>query len=115
MFESLGETSDKAVEKAQHYIETTKAYYRLKAFQQVSTIIGVMGKAMVIGGMAFIGFLFLAIAAAIGLGRLFDSIALGSLTVGIIFLILGYIAYKKRGLIDTQVIKQMSPKFFESK
>ena len=115
MFDSLGETSEKAVEKAQHYIETSKAYYRLKVFQQVSTIIGVMGKAMVIGGLVFIGFLFLAISLAIGLGKLFDSLALGSLSVAAIFILLAFIAYKKRGKIDTEVIKQMSPKFFESK
>lgn len=114
IIDSLGETSEKAADKAQHYIETTKAYYRLKIFQQVTIIVGVIGKGMIVGGMVLIGFLFLAIAGAIALGNLFNSIALGCLVVGLIFFLLGFIAFRYRNHIDTEVIKKMAPKFFES-
>ncbi len=113
IIDSLGETSEKAADKGQHYIETTKAYYRLKIFQQVSIIVGVMGKALVVGGMVLIGFLFLAVAGAIALGNLFGSMALGSIAIAAIFFVLGYIGYRMRNHIDTQVIKKMAPKFFE--
>ena len=115
VFESLGETSEKAGEKAQKYIETSKAYFTLKIFQQVSIIIGVIGKAMIIGSCLFIGFMFFAVALAIGLGKLLNSLVLGIIILGAIFFALGFIAFKFRNHIDTVVIKKMAPKFFESK
>lgn len=114
IIDSLGETSEKAADKGQHYVDTTKAYLRLKIFQQVCIIVGSMGKAMVVGGMAFIGFLFVAVALAIGLGNLFGSMVLGCLGVALIFFILGFIAFRFRNHIDTEIIKKMAPKFFES-
>ncbi len=114
IIDSLGETSEKAVDKGQHYLETTRAYLRLKIFQQVCVIVGSMGKAMVVGGIAFIGFFFVAVAVAIGLGKLFGSMVLGCLGVALIFFILGIVAYRLRNHIDTEIIKKMAPKFFES-
>lgn len=114
IFESINNTTENATELGEKYIDDTKEYFRLKVFQQLTISISMIAKALVIGGLLFIGLIFLSVAAALAIGKLVNSIALGYVIVAAIFLICGVIIYVKRDLISKRIIIKMSPKFFNS-
>lgn len=114
IFESINNTSDKAVDIGEKYLRDTQDYYKLKIFQQLTVSISMIAKAFLIGGLLFIGLIFVSIAAALALGDLLNSNAIGYLIVATIFLILGGIIYSNRSNINHSIIKKMSPKFFNS-
>lgn len=114
IFESINNTSDKAVDIGEKYINDTREYYKLKIFQQLSISISLVAKALVIGGILFIGLIFLAIAAALAIGAWIDNMALGYVIVAAILMMIGGIVYLKRAFINKKIIKVLSLKFFNS-
>ncbi|MCK7591804.1 phage holin family protein [Subsaxibacter sp. CAU 1640] len=114
IFESINNTSDKAVDIGEKYIDDTREYYKLKIFQQLTVSISLVAKALLIGGILFIGLIFLAVAAAIAIGNWMDNMALGYVVVAAILLITGGIVYLKRAFINRKIIKVLSLKFFNS-
>lgn len=113
IFESVNDTTDKMLEAGETYVKKTEAYYKLKIFQQFTVSISFITKALLIGGLLFIGLLFLALAAAIGIGKWLDNASLGYLIVAGVFLIMTTFIYYKRGLINNKIIKILAPKFFD--
>ena len=114
IFESINNTSDKAVDIGEKYIQDTHEYYKLKIFQQLTVSISMIAKVLMIGGLLFIGLIFLAIAAALAIGSWINNMALGYILVAVAFFILGGIVYMKRAFINHKVISKLSPKFFNS-
>ncbi len=112
IFESINNTTDSAAEIGEKYLNDTKEYFRLKIFQQLTISVGMIAKALIIGGLLFIGLIFLSVAAALAIGQWIDSVALGYLIVAAIFLIVGAIIYFQRSIISRKIIVKMSPKFF---
>ncbi len=113
VFESINNTSNKATDIGERYFDKTREYVKLKIFQQVSYTVSMVGKALIIGAVLFIGLIFLAVALAIYLGHLLGYVALGYLIVGILFLIVALIIYKVRYLIDAQIIEKIQMKIFK--
>ncbi|OBX27070.1 putative superfamily III holin-X [Gelidibacter algens] len=113
IFESINNTSDKATDIGERYFDKTREYVKLKIFQQVSYTVSMVGKALIIGAVLFIGLIFLAFALAIYLGHLLGHVSLGYLIVGVLFLIVALIIYKARYLIDEQIIKKIQIKIFK--
>ncbi|MEZ4803409.1 MAG: phage holin family protein [Gelidibacter sp.] len=114
IFESINNTSDKAVDIGEKYINDTQEYYRLKIFQQLTVSISLVAKVLVIGGLLFIGLIFLAVAAALAIGDWLDNVALGYVIVSGAFLVICAIVYYSRSFINHKVITKLSPKFFDS-
>lgn len=114
VFESINNTSDKAVGIGEKYLKDTQDYYKLKIFQQLTVSISMVAKALFIGGLLFIGLIFISFAAALAIGNWIDNIALGYLIVAVFYIILGVILYSNRRAINHTIIKKMSPKFFNS-
>lgn len=114
IFESINNTTDSASEIGEKYLKDTREYFRLKVFQQLTISISMVAKALIIGGILFIGLIFLAIAAAIEIGNRVESIPLGYVIVAAFFLLFGAVVYYKRKIINKKVIELMSPKFFNS-
>jgi hypothetical protein len=112
IFESINNTTDSATEIGEKYLDDTKEYVRLKIFQQLTISISMIAKALIIGGLLFIGLIFLSVAAALAIGKWFDNVALGYVIVAGFFLIIGGILYLQRSIISKRIIKIMSPKFF---
>ncbi len=112
LFESINNTSDKAVDIGEKYLKDTQEYYRLKIFQQLTESVSMMAKVLAIGGLLFIGLLFLALAAAIALGDLVDNRALGYVIVAGGFFLIGIVLYLQRSIINQKIILKLSPKFF---
>jgi len=113
VFESLNETTNKATDAAEKYANTSKEYFKLKVFQQLSLTLSLATKVLIIGGLMGLAFIFIAVAGAIAIGEELDSLPLGYLIVGIIFLILSIIIYSLRNRINTKVITAVSDKFFD--
>lgn len=114
LFKSINDTSEKAVDIGEKYLKDTQEYYKLKIFQQLTISVSMIAKVLCIGGLLFIGLIFLSFSAAFALGEMLNSIALGYLIVAGFFLILGFIVYLTRASINGAIISKLSPKFFNS-
>ena len=106
-------TSDSTLEIGKRYAETSYKYFKLKAFQLLTTNVVMLTKMLLIGSIFFVGIVFLSISGAIALGVYFGSMPLGFLCIATIFFILGIIIYLIRGVISASIIKNLSGKFFE--
>ncbi len=110
---AINETSNKAYDSGEAYVKASQEYYKLKAFQQLARAFSFLSKLAIIGGLLFLGLIFLTVSASIWLGQLIGSTVLACLLMaGILFLFTG-IGYLLRGKIDTNIIKKMSKDFFD--
>ncbi|MDH7912895.1 hypothetical protein [Winogradskyella sp. SYSU M77433] len=113
VFESLNNTTDKATGIGERYIKASHQYLRLKIFQQLTSSVSLMAKVLIIGGFLFVGFIFCSIALAIEIGRSLNSLALGCLIVGLMFMVIGFILFKTRKKINSIIIKKIGLNFFK--
>ena len=112
VFESIGETTDKATDVSEAYFKATHQYLRLKVFQQLTISVTMIMKLFTISLFVFTGLIFFAIAAAIAIGNTLSNILLGYLMVGVVFMLIGILIYIGRATINKIVIQKMSLKFF---
>ncbi|PKB45109.1 hypothetical protein AX016_3347 [Cellulophaga sp. RHA19] len=110
---SIDKTATEAAATGKKYVDVTKKYYELKVFQQLTSTSSYVVKTVIIGGLLLLAFLFMAISAAIALGELFNSVPLGYLAVGGIFILFGLLVYSRRTFIDKILIKNMSKTYFD--
>lgn len=113
VFNDINSTTDKATDIGERYLKTSHQYFKLKVFQQLTLTVSMLAKVLLIGGIAFVGLIFLAVALAIKLGNVFNSLVLGYLCVGAIFLVLALVIYSLRSKINRYIIKTFSLKFFD--
>ena len=113
IFESLNDTSNKAIDVGEIYYKKTQEYYRLKVFQQLTMTTGVLLKIAVIGGLGFLALIFLTVAGIIFLGHVLESMVAACLIAGASFIVFLIIAYIFRKRIDNILIKKLSDKFFD--
>lgn len=114
IFESINNTSNKASDIGERYIDKSFEYYKLRIFQQLTYIISMAGKALIIGAVLFIGLIFMAFAAAIAIGNALGHVSLGYLIVGGLFTLVAFIIYKVRHLIDGKIISKIQIKFYKA-
>ncbi|RXJ44401.1 phage holin family protein [Gelidibacter gilvus] len=114
IFESINNTSNKASDIGERYVDKSFEYFKLKIFQQLTYTISMAGKALIIGAVLFIGLILLAIAGAIAIGQALENVALGYLIVGALFFIIAIIIYKVRYLIDGKIISKIYVKFYKA-
>lgn len=114
VLKALDRTTSKAASSGENYVKTTRKYFELKIFQQLSLFSSYVLKIAILGSIAAVGLIFIAISAAFALGNYFDSFALGYLCVGLCFFLLGIIIYMSRKIIDKMIIKKLSKTYFDS-
>ncbi len=112
VFESIGEKADRATEIGEAYLKTSHQFFKLKLFQQLAFSVSMVAKLIFIGSFIILGIIFGAVAGAISLGKLFNSLPLGYLTVAGIFFLLGFLLFATRKTINRYVLEKMSLKFF---
>ncbi|MFL0353706.1 hypothetical protein [Xanthomarina sp. GH4-25] len=112
VFESLGETTDKATDIGETYIKASHQYLKLKVFQQLTLSVSMIMKLFAISVFVFTGFVFCAVAAAIAIGEVLNNMLLGCLIVGAIFILIGLFIYIGRAIINKIVIQKIGLKFF---
>ncbi|GAA4106833.1 hypothetical protein GCM10022393_01500 [Aquimarina addita] len=110
---SISETSSKAVDSAQDYVKITKKYYKLRAFKEIAKSFSFLGKMAVIGGLFFLGFVFLVVAGTIWLGKLLGDAMLGCLAMAGLLFLFTLICYLLRKQIDKVVIRKIAEEFFD--
>ncbi|MCL5245145.1 hypothetical protein M4I21_04950 [Cellulophaga sp. 20_2_10] len=113
VLKSIDKTATEAAATGKQYVEVSKKYYELKVFQQLTTISSYVVKMVILGGLLLLAFLFMAVAAALALGDLFNSMPLGYLSVGGIFILICLLVYSRRGFIEKILIKNMSKTYFD--
>ncbi|MBQ4915950.1 hypothetical protein J8L85_15955 [Maribacter sp. MMG018] len=112
VFNSLNETSNKAVDLSEQFYQKTQEYYKLKVFHQLSLTTGMFCKMAILGSLGFLGLLFFSVAGTIFLGEILDSLVLSCLIIGALFFVIVTILYKTRKRIDNFIVKKLSAKFF---
>ncbi|RRQ50641.1 hypothetical protein DZC72_08950 [Maribacter algicola] len=112
VFESLNNTSNKAVDISEQYYKKTQEYYKLKVFHQLALTTGMFCKMAILGSLAFLGILFLTVGGTIYLGEVLGSIIYSCLLMGFSFFIIVFVLYMIRNKIDNLIIRKLSSKFF---
>jgi len=113
LYDSINKSSDSATDIGKKYIKDTISYARLKTFLLTTSSISTVTKLVLIGGLMSLGILFMSVALAIELGDYFESISIGLLLVGGIYILLGLLMFLVRKNIDKKIIKGLSVKFFK--
>ena len=114
ILKSLDDTTNSAADAGEAYVKSTKKYFELKVFQQLTTLSSYLIKIVLLGSLCVLGLIFMAIAGAIALGNHFDDMALGYLIVGGIFILLVLLLLLVRKSIDSVIIKKLSKTYFDS-
>tara|TARA_R110002049_G_scaffold242357_1_gene416188 strand:+ start:28936 stop:29283 length:348 start_codon:yes stop_codon:yes gene_type:complete len=113
VFDSLDETTDKALSKGESFIRNTEAYYELKLFQMLTTSMALLIKFTLVGSFALIAFILLAVALSTRIGEAFDSAIIGYLLTALIFVGLAIFSYAIRHWIENSIIKLLSKIMFK--
>ncbi len=109
----ISDAADRAAEYGDRYLKSTENYLKLKIFEQMALAVSAIAKIFLIGGLALIAFLLLALSGAWALGSWLGDIALGGLLVGIFFLVLALVVYALRDKINKRVIQGLSARFYD--
>ncbi|MCX7550086.1 hypothetical protein [Xanthomarina sp. F2636L] len=112
VFESIGDTTDKATDIGEMYIKSSHQYLKLKIFQQLTLSVSMITKLVAISLFVFLGLIFCAVAAAMAIGDALENLLLGYLIVGLLFMLIGVLIYLGRTTINKIVIQKMGSKFF---
>jgi len=112
VFDKLNETSNKAVDVGETYIDKSEAYYKLKAFQVMSLSFTMITKFAIIGVFLLLALFLFSVAGAIALGNIVESISLGCIIVAVFYLLLAIVVYSIRSKIETLIIKKLSINYF---
>lgn len=113
LFESINESTTKAAKSGENYLKHSEAYFKLKIFQQLSMSFSILVKLAIIGGVVFLGLVFIAVAGAIALGDWIGNMPLGLILVGFTLILVAVIIYNFRSKIDSKIIRKMSKSFFD--
>jgi hypothetical protein len=112
IFDNFRESVDKGTAAEKQFLSKTYEHITLKAFQLSALTISMVAKLVVIGSLASLGFVFLAISSAIALGSYFQNAALGYVSIGLLILLTALLIYFFRNFFDKKVITKMSKMFF---
>ncbi len=113
VFQAIDESASQAAQSGEEYVKVSKAYYKLKIFQQLALGASSLLKMALFGSLCLFGLVFLAISGAIYLGMLLDNLALGYFLMGVLFFFIAGIIYLGRQALDKKVIQNLSKTFFE--
>ncbi|MDX6747105.1 hypothetical protein SHK09_09915 [Polaribacter sp. PL03] len=113
IFDNLGNSADKGSAASKEFVSKTYEHTKLKVFQLTALTFGMVAKLLIIGSLAFLGFLFMAFSSAIALGEYLHNVALGYLFVGLFILVISLLLYFFRKSFDKKIITKMSKIFFD--
>jgi len=112
-FEELKENTENIQEQAQAYLENSIEYYKLWGFKIAMKSMTLILKLALIVLCITMVLLFLSIAAALAIGKVLDSYALGFLIVGgAYFLFMGLLFLIKDKIVEGPILEKFSEIFF---
>ena len=111
--EELKENVEDIQENTKAYIESTIAYYKLWGFKVAMKSTTLMLKFSLIAICLVIVLLFVSVAGALALGKLFDSYVFGFLIVAAIYLVLALLLFLvKDKIVEGPILEKFSEIFF---
>ena len=113
IFDNLKKSADTGTDASKQFISKTLEHTKLKAFQVTALTLSMIVKLFIIGSLAVLGFVFLAVSTAIAVGDYLNNVALGYLIVGLFFVIISFLFYLFRKYFDKKVINIVSKIFFD--
>ncbi|MCB0692309.1 MAG: hypothetical protein KDC16_11745 [Saprospiraceae bacterium] len=113
LFDSLKESLNESWDHVESYLNSSKKYYKLKALAYSSMLMSFFVRLILISGLLCIAAFFGAVAGVFALGEWMGSYILGSLVVGLFFLLLAVIILFFRGYISNMILRKISKIFFE--
>lgn len=111
-FEELKEQLSDADSSMRSYIDTSREYYKLKAFKIAGQSMAGITKGLLVGVLGLMALLFLSLAASWAIGNSLGSVSYGLLIVGGIYVVLGLIAYRFRDKLNKPILKKLSKYYF---
>jgi hypothetical protein len=112
IFDNFSDSADKGTAAGKQFLSKTYEHTTLKAFQLSALTVSMIAKLVVIGSLASLGIVFLAISSAIAVGAYFQNAALGYLLIGLLILFTSLLIYFFRKIFDKKVITKMCKMFF---
>lgn len=101
--------------EAKQFIETNLDYYQLLGFKISAKALALMFRIFGIALFSTLALIFLSFAAAFAIGSSLESVTLGFLIVGAVYLILVALLYTfRKTLIDIPILKKISDIFFNN-
>ncbi|MGJ8745475.1 hypothetical protein [Polaribacter sp.] len=113
IFDNLRESADKGTDAGKEFVSKSFEHARLKVFQVSAITLSMIVKFLIIGSLAVLGFIFLAISLAITLGKYLQNVSLGYLYVGLMILLFSLVFYFFRKILDRKIIAKLSEIFFD--
>lgn len=113
VFDSLNQTSHKAVDIGEKYIQKSHEYYKLKIFQQLTATLGIFCKIALIGSLAILGLILLIVAGTMALGNFMGSMIQACLIVALVIFLVSALIFSLRSRIDTLIIKKIAKQYFD--
>ncbi len=112
-FEELKENLSEADASMRSYLESSKEYYKLRAFKFLMRGITAFSKVLLVGTVAIFALFFLSLAAAYGIGQYLDNTFYGFLIVGAFYVLLGIVLYLLRHKLNTPLLRKFSEFYFD--
>lgn len=113
VIDSINETTGKAIDLGESYLNKSGEYYRVKIFQQLTTSFSFFCKLVLLGSFVFLGVIFITVAGSIALGEYLGSLPLACLLIAGALFVIALIIYAFRRAIDRIVIEKLSATFFD--
>ncbi|TXD48202.1 hypothetical protein [Polaribacter sp. IC073] len=113
LFNNLSNSADTGTDATKQFVTKTYEHTKLKVFQLSALTSAVIVKLFIIGGLAFLGLIFIAFSSAIALGEYLQNVALGYLCVGLIILVISLLLFFMRKTFDKIIISKLSKIFFD--
>jgi len=112
-FEEIKENVEDIQEQAQAYIENNIAYYKLRTFKMaMKSTTMILKFSLILLGLGMV-LLFLSLALAFAIGNSLDSLPLGFLIVGVIYLLgTGLLFLARDRVVEGPLLKKFSEIFF---
>jgi len=112
-FEELKESISEAEASAKSYIDSSREFYKLKAFKLLMKGITGLAQAVFLGIAFVLALLFLSIAAGFWIGAEMDNTAMGFLVVGGFYILIGILVFVFRKSLVKPLMARFSELYFE--
>ena len=112
-FDEVKENFSEAETTARSYIESTRAFYKLKGFKTLMKAVMVFVEIASVGIMLLLALLFLSVSAAFWIGTELEHTYQGFLIVGAFYSVMGLIIYLLRHRLRKPLLKKFSEFYFD--
>ena len=112
-FEELKDNYAEAESSARSFLESSRAFYKLKGFKVLMKAVMVFVKIASVSSMLLLALIFLSLSAAFWIGGLLENTSLGFLAIGGVYVLLGILIYLLRHKLRKPLLRKFSEFYFD--